>query len=111
MTLPKSSAQPVERKWRVGPPTRGVPGSLYDFVRRFLAMHGGSCSREALLQALQADAVMKERLANSRGFGALLNNMRHSGDLMLSGDMVLASPRTLRRLGIQFVPAAREGTL
>ena len=95
---------------RVGPPTSGVPGSMYDFVRRYLVAHGGSCSREELIAALQADPVMRERLARSKGFAALLNNMRHSGDVVLDEDSVKATSRTFRRFGIAHNDAnARSG--
>lgn len=83
---------------RVGPPTSGVPGSMYDFVRRYLLARGGSCSRQELIAALQADPVMRERLARSKGFAALLNNMRHSGDVAQIGQTVMATARTLRRM-------------
>ena len=83
---------------RVGPPTSGVPGSMYDFVRRYLVAHGGSCSREELIAALQTDPVMRERLARSKGFAALLNNMRHSGDVAQAGHTVTATARTIRRI-------------
>lgn len=85
---------------RVGPPISGVSGSMYDFVRRYLVEHGGSCTRHQLLAALQADRTMSERLAHSRGFTALLNNMRHSGDVVADGDHILASSRSFQRLGI-----------
>ena len=83
---------------RVGPPTSGVPGSLYDFVRRHLMAQGGSCSREELIAALLADPVMRERLARSKGFAALLHNMRHSGDVALSDSTITATGRTVRRM-------------
>lgn len=89
---------PGQRQWRVGPPTRGTPGSLYDFVRRALCAAGGSCLRQELLDLIHADPAMKARLDDSRGFAALLNNMRHSGDILIDGETVAASPRTLRRM-------------
>ncbi len=92
--------EPIERKWRVGPPTSGVAGSLYDFVRRYLCAHEGACSRDKLLTALMAEPKMWERLSRSQGFKALLQNMRHSGDVDLEGDVVLPSVRTFRRLGL-----------
>lgn len=90
--------EPVERKWRVFPPTAGVPGSLYDFVRRYLCAHGGACSCKELHSALLAVPILKARLGRSQGFGALLRNMRHSGDVILNENLVSASARTLRRL-------------
>jgi hypothetical protein len=77
-----------------------VPGSLYDFVRRHLVANGGTCSREELLAALQSDPVMRERLARARGFTALVNNMRFSGDVTVDRDRVTATSRTYRRLNI-----------
>ena len=93
--------EPLERKWRVGPPTAGVPGSLYDFVRRYLAAHGGLCARSELLHAMMADPKTSERLSRSKGFGPLLINMRHSGDVELDGPIVRATSRTFRRLGLK----------
>ena len=39
----------IECIWRDGPPTAGISGFLYDFARRFLVAHGGTCSRQELL--------------------------------------------------------------
>lgn len=86
------------RAGRVGPPTMGVRGTLYDFVRRFLAQHGGSCRRDDLLSAIQASPHLCQRLEAGQGYGALLRNMYYSGDILLDGDTVHASARTLRRL-------------
>ena len=81
-----------------------MPGSLYDFVRRYLIGHGGNCSREERLGALKADNSMKERLARTRGFSALLNNMRHSGDVTLIGNSITATARTVRRMSARSSP-------
>lgn len=78
----------------------GVRGTLYEFVRRHLVEQGGMCSRTELLAAIQASPAMCDRLMASRGFTALLSNMRHSGDLLLDGDKVQLSSRSLRRLGL-----------
>ena len=94
------SIEPFERKWRVGPPTSGVADSLYDFVRRYLCAHEGACSRDELLTALMAEPKMKERLSRSQGFTALVHNMRHSGDIVLEGDVLRPSLRTFQRLGL-----------
>jgi hypothetical protein len=71
---------------------------IYDFVRLYLCAREGTCSRDELLAALLAEPRTKERLSRSRGFTALLNNMRHSGDIVLDGAVVRPSPRTFRRL-------------
>ena len=93
---------------RVGPPTAGVSGSMYDFVRHYLAMRGGACTRADLLEALEADPAMRQRLARSQGFRALLHNMRHSGDLTLNGEAISATSRSLLRLSAGLrKPAAR----
>lgn len=73
---------------------------MYDFVRRYLVEQGGSYSRQELLAALQADRAMSERLARTKGFTALINNMCHSGDVDLIAGRVLATGRSLRRLGM-----------
>lgn len=98
-TKAKSAVEPIERKWRVGPPTAGRPGSLYDFVRRYLVAHNGICSRDELLAALLAEPRTSDRLSRGQGFNALLKNMRHSGDVVLDEDSVQATSRTFRRLG------------
>ena len=85
---------------RVGPPTAGEPGSMYDFVRHYLVEHGGSCTRAELLAALEASPTMKARLGRSQGFRALLHNMRHSGDVSLHDEVVRATSRTKRRAGV-----------
>lgn len=86
------------RAGRVGPPTIGVPGTLYDFVRRHLLQHGGSCTRDELIKAISASPELGRRLDAGRGFAALLSNMYHSGDVLLEGDMVRASARARRRM-------------
>lgn len=88
----------VERKWRIRPPGAGVPGSLYDFVRRHLCAHGGICSRDQLQLAILAEPILKARLENGGGFRALLSNMRHSGDIAFAGEFVKATSRTIRRV-------------
>lgn len=91
---------------RVGPPTSGVPGSLYDFVRRYLCDNGGRSPRAAIEAALVADPQMREKLFKSRGFHSLISNMHHSGDVELDGATVRATSRTYRRLGVR--PAQRQ---
>ena len=86
---------------RVGPPTSGVPGTLYDFVRRYLCDNGGRSTRPAIEAALLAEPQMREKLFKSRGFHALISNMHHSGDVELDGAIVRATSRTYRRLGIR----------
>lgn len=92
---------PDVRGWRVGPPTSGVPGSLYDFVRRYLCDRGGLATRSEIEMALIADGRMHNRLAQSRGFHSLIINMHHSGDVALDGTIVRATSRTYRRLGVR----------
>ena len=70
--------------------------SLYQLVRETLESRGGSCSRGELLTAILADATEAERLAGSRGFARLLDNMKHSGFIEFDGAMVR---RTARRVG------------
>lgn len=96
--MTSEQSEPVELNWRVGPPTAGVPGSLYDFVRRFLVAHDGTSSRHELLNALQADPRMKGRLEASRGFAALISNMRHSGDVIVSDEDIRITSRAMRRV-------------
>ena len=86
----------VPIKWRAGPPP-GNESSLYQFVREHLWRHGGTCSRDALLTAIQQDPAARSKLEHSRGFSSLLSNMRHSGEIETDGDLVSATPRALRR--------------
>ena len=71
-------------------------GSLYEFVRATLAEHGGSCTKQELLSAMKTDPDMAQRLERSQGLARLLQNMKHSGFIVLDGDMVR---RTGRRVG------------
>lgn len=70
---------------------------MYQFVREYLWQAGGSCPREELRAAMLRHPAIRERLNGSQGFGRLLVNMRHSGDVELDGDMVTATSRSLRR--------------
>lgn len=75
---------------------RGHPasaGSLYQFVSDMLAASGGACIRDQLLAAIRENPVLLERLEQSRGFGALLSNMKHSGFIELHGETVRRTPR------------------
>jgi hypothetical protein len=94
----------VVRGGRVGPPTAGVPGTLYDFVRRFLCDHGGSATRAEVRAAIMSDSRYAEKLERSRGFHSLISNMHHSGDIELDGPTVRATGRTYRRLGFKPLP-------
>ena len=58
-------------------------------------------TRDEVLVAILADQKAAERLARSQGLSSLLNNMKHSGDVLLDREMVIASARTYRRLGIR----------
>lgn len=93
-----ASDEPIERKKWLRRPNVGVPGTLYDFVRRYVHAQGGSCSRDILLYAILAKPALKARLENGQGFGALLSNMRHSGDIVVDGDLIRVTDRTIRRI-------------
>lgn len=70
---------------------------MYQFVRDYLRLVGGRCSRSELLAAMQADGRIALRLSRSQGFDALLKNMQHSRELAFENDDVVATPRALRR--------------
>lgn len=72
-------------------------GSLYEFVRSYLRLHSGSCTRSQLLSAIEADDVASTKLRQSRSFNALLSNMKHSGFITLDGEMIRATARKLGR--------------
>ena len=71
-------------------------GSLYEFVRRTLAAHGGACTRAMLLEAIGAGPAASERLKRTKGFAALLGGLKSSGFVEFDGDLVR---RTNRRYG------------
>lgn len=71
-------------------------GSLYEFVRRTIAAHGGACTRTELLNAILADPAASARLERTKGFTAVLDNMKYSGFVVFDGDVVR---RTARRYG------------
>ena len=71
---------------------------MYQFVREHLRAMGGRCAASDLLDAMHADVRIAARLSRSQGFDALLRNMRHSGEIELEGDDVVASLKaTCRR--------------
>ena len=78
-----------------------MPGTLYDFVRRFLCDKGGSATRPAIEAALLADPRMREKLLKGRGFVSLIHNMHHSGDIELDGPTIRATGRTYRRMKVR----------
>ena len=84
-------------RWRPRPPGSQSAGTLFQFVREFLCRNGGGASRAELLNALRNDPRMKRRLEQSQGFTALLGNMRVSGWIELGGEMIKATPKTVRR--------------
>ena len=83
-------------RWRSGPPP-GQHSSLYQVVRKHLWRMGGACSRDELLTLMLDDPSVGKRLQEGQGFVRLLNNMRHSGDVLLEGQIVRATSRALRR--------------
>lgn len=75
---------------------------MYQFVRDLRRQNGGKCNRNELLKALESDSRVGQRLAQSRGFRALPSNMRHSGEITIEGDEVVATPRALRRASVHW---------
>lgn len=92
--------EPIPRAWRLRAPPKTIPGPLYGMVRQYLCDNGGSCLRSELLDAIRADPTGAERLERGQGLSRLLNNMKHSGDVFLDGERVVASARAYRRLGM-----------
>jgi hypothetical protein len=84
-------------KWRRRAPDGRSAGSISQFVREYLVRHGGTCTRDELLQAIRREPALSARLDRSQGFDRVLQNMRYRGFVMISGDSVKASPRTIRR--------------
>lgn len=56
------------------------------FVRRYLSAREGTLSRDERLAALLVEPRMKARLSFGQGFKALLNNVRHNGDVVREGE-------------------------
>ena len=83
-------------RWRAGAPA-GKSGTLYQFVREYLWQVGGSCSRNELLAAMLEVDWARQRLGESQGFISLLDNMRHSGEVLCEGEIVRSTTRALRR--------------
>ena len=86
----------VPLRWRRGPDGRSA-GSISQFIREYLVRHGGACTRDELLQAVRREPELAERLDRGQGFERLLQNMRYSGFVTISGTSVRASPRTVKR--------------
>jgi len=72
-------------------------GSLYEFVRSYLRDHAGACTRSQLRAAMDGDRDASARLRESRGFSALLSNMKHSGFIEVNGELITATSRRLGR--------------
>lgn len=70
--------------------------TLYEFVRRVLAEHGGSCHAGELLTEILADPEASRRLSASQGYKRLLDNIKQSGFIEFDGAIVR---RTARRVG------------
>ena len=71
-------------------------GSLHEFIRRTLATHGGACTRAELLNAIAEDLGASARLERTKGFAAVLYNMKSAGFVVFDGNLVR---RTARRYG------------
>ena len=92
----KDAAYLTPIRWRRGAPP-GHPGSLYQAVREHLWRVGGTCTRDELLEVMLSDTAVRKRLLEGQGFSRLLTNMRHSGEIMLQGEIIKATSRALRR--------------
>ena len=70
---------------------------MSQFVREFLVRQGGTCTRDQILEAMRQEPAMAARLERGQGLNSLLNNLRNSGFVILNGQTVTASDRTIRR--------------
>ena len=84
-------------KWRPRPPGSQSAGTLFQYIREYLCRHGGSAGKSELLHAVEADPRMRRRLEKSQGFDRVLANMRYSGWVEVTGELVKATPKTVRR--------------
>ncbi len=87
----------VPNHWRSGRVDGRSVGSLFEFVRQELGAHEGVRTRSQLLEAIRRDANATERLKRSRGFVAILGNMKSSGFVELENDIVRATSRRVGR--------------
>lgn len=87
----------LPNRWRPRAPDGRSAGSISQFIREYLVRHGGACTRDELLQAIRSKPDLVVRLDHGQGLDRLLQNMRHSGFVTISGENVSATSRTLRR--------------
>lgn len=71
-------------------------GSLHDFIRRVPGQYGGACTRDQILEAILTDPQAAPRLQYSKGLASILSNMKHSGFVVIEGQVVR---RTARHYG------------
>lgn len=71
--------------------------TLYQFVRDRLEAKGGTATRAELLAAIRGNPAARAKLEGSRGFSALLSNMKHSGFIELDGETVRRTRRPVGR--------------
>ena len=97
----KKAAEPappsVPNRWRLDRVDGRSAGSLFEFIRRQLAGHEGVRTRAQLLDAIRRDPQASERLGRTRGFSAVLGNMKSSGFVVLENDLVRATARHVGR--------------
>lgn len=87
----------VPNRWRADRVDGRSVGSLYEFIRRELAAHDGVRTRSQLLEAIRRDPQASGRLKQTKGFVAILGNMKSSGFVELDNDIVRATDRRVGR--------------
>ena len=87
----------VPNRWRPARVDGRSVGSLHEFIRQELIAHEGVCLRSQLLEAILGHPDASERLKRSKGFAAILGNMKSSGFIELDNDIVRATARRVGR--------------
>lgn len=97
----KRAAEPappsVPNRWRSDRVDGRSVGSLFEFIRQQLAVHDGVRTRAQLLDAIGRHPQAAERLGRTRGFSAVLGNMKSSGFVELENEIVRATGRRVGR--------------
>ena len=97
MTKYQSSRHSSQNSFIPSPPDGRSHGTLSQAIRELLCRQGGRCTRDSIRIALEADAHLRGRLHDGQGLARLLRNMQYSGFVMIDGETVTATSRTLHR--------------
>ena len=113
MTKYHSSRHSSQNSFLPSPPDGRSRGTLSQAIRELLCRQGGRCTRDSIRIALEADVHLRGRLRDGQGLARLLRNMQYSGFVVIDGETVTATSRTLHRTmtARQHLPRAEGGAL